>query len=316
MEALDSISNTIEALDGISIAFITESWLTENSGNIINNIISHGFNIHGADRGSRGGGIAVLYRKSECLSLVFPEYISSSLTSFEHLAVRLITPHVTYCIICIYRKHGSNVDNFLSEIDNFLSEIDILLEYVINTHNDTIIVLGDFNVHFDVPEKRTIDVINAFENYQLGALVTEPTHNRGHTLDQIMYNKDTLDLSEPSVHTDLTHSDHYPISFTLPCGKDYNKSSETKELINYRKLKEVDVHAFRQMVIENLKPWYSRGSDLDNFTELCAGFKKVLQSALDHHAPLLTMRVTSKPTICPPLGSMQSIFRKEGSEGH
>ena len=108
----------------------------------------------------------MLYRKSEYLSLVFPKHISSSLISFEHLAVRHITPHVAYYMICIYRKQKINMKDFLKEIDT-------LLDSVTNTHNDTIIVLGDFNVHFDVLERRTIDVINLFQIYQLGAVVME-----------------------------------------------------------------------------------------------------------------------------------------------
>lgn len=282
----------MEALDGINIAFITESWLTECSGHVIHTIKGHGFNIHRTDRAGRGGGIAVLYREVECLSLDIPRHVSSSLTSFEHHVIRLTTPLTTYCIICIYRRQEIPIRHFLDEIDT-------LLDHVMNTLKDTIIVLGDFNVHFDVLERRTIDVIHVFQNYQLGAVVTEPTHIHGHTLDQIFYNKDTLDLPEPSVYSDLKDSDHFPTFFTLPYSIDNNKLEKAKEVINFRKLKQVDIPAFRQTVIENLKPWYNRGSRHDDFLELCTGFKKGLQLALDHHAPLLTMRLAPKPTLNP-----------------
>ena len=188
----------MQALDGVDIAFITESWLTKDSGDIIHIIKNYGFNIYRSDRGSKGGGIAVIYRNIECNSLVFPQHVSSSLTSFEHHAIRLETPHETYCIICIYRKQEVHVSDFLTEIDT-------LLDHATNKLDDSIIVLGDFNIHFDVKEKSSTDVINVFNNYQLTSTVTEPTHNHGHILDQIFYNENTLKFPlKPSVHSDLT----------------------------------------------------------------------------------------------------------------
>ena len=186
-------------------------------------------------------------------------------------------------------------------MNDFLYEIDTLLDHATNTLNDTIIALGDFNIHFDVSGRPTIDAINVFENYQLRPVVTEPTHKQGHTLDQIFYNIDTLNHQiESSVRSDLTDSDHYPIFFTLPNSNDNNnKPRGTTELINFRKLKQVDISAFRQTVVKNLEPWYNRGPNFDNFSELCANFKNILQSEIDHHAPLQTMRLIPKPTINP-----------------
>ena len=145
----------IQALDGVDLAFLTETWLQDNSGVTTNIIKQSGFSLHRTDRGSRGGGIAILYKNNiECKSLVFPGHVRASFTSFEHHAIRLITPLVTYCIICIYRKQEVNVSDFLDEIDT-------LLDHATNKLNDTIIVLGDFNIHFDVPGRATSDAIRA-----------------------------------------------------------------------------------------------------------------------------------------------------------
>ena len=149
----------IQALDGVDIAFLTETWLHDNSGLTTNLIKDSGYNLHRTDRCSRGGGIAILYNNNiECKSLVFPEYVRASFTSFEHHTVRLITPLVTYCIICIYRKQKVHVNDFLVEIDT-------LLDHATNKLNDTIIVLGDFNIHLDVPGRATSDAICVLENY-------------------------------------------------------------------------------------------------------------------------------------------------------
>ena len=183
---------------------------------------------------------------------------------------------------------------------DFLVEIDILLDHVTNKLKDIIIILGDFNIHFDVLERATIDVINVLDNYQLQSVVRDSTHKRGHTLDQIFYDRDNLNHHiEHSVDSSQTVSDHYPIFFTLPYSNENNKSNRTTEFISFRKVNQVDIPAFRQTVLNNLEPWYSRGSDLDNFSELCANFKNNLQLALDHHAPLQTKKLTPKPTMNP-----------------
>ena len=110
----------MEALDNIDIAFITESWLKEHSGEITCIIKTYGFDIHRTDRLGRGGGIIVLYKNVKCLFLNIPKHVYSSLTSFEHHVIRLTTPQVTYCIICIYRKQKINMKDFLKEIDTLL----------------------------------------------------------------------------------------------------------------------------------------------------------------------------------------------------
>ena len=283
----------MQALETIDIAFITETWLTKSSWETIRAITGYGFEIHRADRGTRGGGIAVIYRNIECTFPFFPHYVTSSITSFEYHVTRLKTACETYCLICIYRKQEVHVNVFISEIDT-------LLDYATTKLNDTVIVLGDFNIHFDVVERDAINVTNVFNNYQLQPLVTEPTHRGGHTLDQIFYNRNIINFPmEPSISTELTNCDHYPIFFTIPCSRDTNKLSGFKETIHFRKLKEVDIEALRLTILGNLTPWYNKRYNLDDFSLLCAGFKNALQMAIDQHAPLRSMSLTLKPTANP-----------------
>ena len=141
---------------------------------------------------------------------------------------------------------------------------------------------------------------NVFNNYQLQPLVTEPTHRGGHTLDQIFYNRNIINFPmEPSISTELTNCDHYPIFFTIPFSRDNNKLSGFKDTIHFRKLKEVDIEALRLTILGNLTPWYNKRYNLDDFSLLCAGFKNALQMAIDQHAPLRSMSLTLKPTANP-----------------
>ena len=274
-----------------NIAFLTETWLDEHSGETTRIIKGYGFNIHRADRGSRGGGIAVLYRHIKCTPVVFPQYVCASINSFEYHGIQLKSTRETYHIICLYRKQEIQVSDFIDEVD-------ILLDYVSNKLAETIIVLGDFNIHFDEMGRSTSDVTSVFYNYQLQPLIQESTHIKGHTLDQIFYNIDDMDLSsELSIDSDSTLSDHYPIYFTIPYSK--NKPRNTTETIHFRRLKQVKIDAFRQTVLENLEPWYNKRLEFDNFYQLCAEFKEALQLSLEQHAPLLSKRLTAKPTTNP-----------------
>ena len=152
----------MQALDdaNIDIGFITETWLEEHSGLTTHIIKGYGFNICRTDRGSRGGGIAVIYRNIVYKEVVFPHHVSSSINSFEYHAIQLTSTQEKYCIICLYRKQEVPAREFINEVD-------ILLDYVTNKLTETIIVLGDFNIHFDVKGRASDDVTHVFNNYLL-----------------------------------------------------------------------------------------------------------------------------------------------------
>ena len=148
----------------IDMAFITETWLEEHSVDTVSHIKEYNFNIHRADRGKRGGGIAILYKNIKCTPVEFPHCVRASVNSFEYHAIQLRSTQETFYIICLYRKQEIQVSVFIDEVD-------ILLDYVTNKLAGTIIVLGDFNIHFDVLGRNTSDVTIVFNNYQLQPVV-------------------------------------------------------------------------------------------------------------------------------------------------
>lgn len=206
----DQVLQTLDNAN-IDIAFITETWLDNTSGNITYIIKNYGFDILRTDRESRGGGVAVIYRNIKCTMLSPPYHVSSSINSFEYHITRFKTTYETYCIVCLYRKQEIPVSDFLEQVD-------VLMDYVINTLTDVIIVLGDFNIHFDTINKASRDVIDIFSSYGLDPLVGEPTHVKGHTIDQIFYNCNDFDSQfNHTVSTENSISDHYALYFTIPC---------------------------------------------------------------------------------------------------
>ena len=86
-----------------------------------------------------------------------------------------------HCAICIYRKQEIPVYSFLEEVEYFLN-------YILHVTKDIVIVLGDFNVHFDTKPKDARDVTDIFACYGLAPMMVGPTHEKGHTLDQIFIN--------------------------------------------------------------------------------------------------------------------------------
>ena len=93
-------------------------------------------------------------------------------------------------------------------------------------------------------------------------------------------------------------SDHYAVYFTIPYSI-HNNQYNSVEVKLFRKLKQVNIEAFRQTVLQNLMSLNAMKSNFDTFSHLCSEFKEALQISLDDHAPLFKKRVTSQPTINP-----------------
>ena len=97
----------------VDMAFITESWLGDDTGKTTCTIKSYGFKISKADRGSRGGGIAVIYRNVSCSKFVVPQHICFTINSFEYHIIRIKSRTEKYCIVCVYRKQEISVAEFV-----------------------------------------------------------------------------------------------------------------------------------------------------------------------------------------------------------
>ena len=159
---------------------------------------------------------------------------------------------------------------------DFIDEVDTLLEYITNNLTEVIIVLGDFNVHFDIMRKATKDVVDVFSSYGLQPSVQEPTHIEGYTIDQIFYNRNDFDSSlKLAVCTDSILSDHYAVHFTIPCSM-HNKPYNYVEMKQFRKLKQVNIEVLHHTVLHNLMQWNTLDSNFDTFAHLCSGFKEAL----------------------------------------
>lgn len=69
----------------------------------------------------------------------------------------------------------------------FIQEFSDLLS-VIMLHDDRILILGDFNIHFCwlISSLRTSDFVKLLESFNLSQFVKQPSHDKGHTLDLVL----------------------------------------------------------------------------------------------------------------------------------
>ena len=116
-----------------------------------------------------------------------------------------MTPSVVYRIPP-FTENQLKVPNFLENFDEFVSLVDLL--------PGKILLLGDLNVHYDVPSKSdvrrfsTILASNGLVQHIIG-----PTHRCGHTLDLVITRQDEQLVKRYTIDREQFPKDHFMIVF-------------------------------------------------------------------------------------------------------
>ena len=138
-------------------------------------------------------------------------------------------------------------------------------------------ILGDLNVHFDIPTNPLVLKINSLLNrYSFYQAVTVPTHKFGHTLD-IMF-RPNYDIVCSTTVTQLLSSDHYCVVCDLSAIKPVNHA----ELKQSRNLRDINMTTFKADICQLISP------------TLCPTFEMLddyLGLIYEKHAPLHSCRV-------------------------
>ena len=139
-------------------------------------------------------------------------------------------------------------------------------------------MLGDLNVHFDMPTNRLVLKINSLLNrYSFYQAVAVPTHKFGHTLDIVML-RPTDDIVCSTTVTQLPSSDHYCVVCDLSAIKPVNHA----ELKQSRNLRGINFATFNADICQLISP------------TLCPTFEMLnnnLWLIPENHAPLSSCRV-------------------------
>ena len=133
--------------------------------------------------------------------------------------------------VIVYRpppstENGLTKSMFLHEFDEFVCDVSLL--------PGKLILLGDFNVHWDCPTKSDVlQFSSSTSSAGLTQYVYGPTHKDGHTLDLVFTRCDDTFLHD-CYTKDKLMSDHRIICFTLDIPKS-TPQRVTSTLRDYQK---------------------------------------------------------------------------------
>ena len=150
----------------------------------------------------RGGGIAVVFKTP--LNLVVKQLDNSALYStFECLHV--VDKSGSIHFVVLYRPPHSAANGYT--VQTFLEEFDELV-YEISGFLGRIILLGDFNLHWENPLKSDVQhVMNTTNGAGLVQLVKGSTHELVHTLDFVFCRQECM-LDNLCIHDTHLSDDH------------------------------------------------------------------------------------------------------------
>jgi hypothetical protein len=152
-----------------------------------------------------------------------------------------------------------------------------------NTHTDKLVLLGDFNIHYDNPQNNdTHKVLDILDCNGLKQHVQQPTR-KNHILDWIV-TRESSDLVYGVVVNDHLQSDH---SATL-CSLKIRKPTKQKRRVVRRNIKAVDAQTFGAEAATRLE---NRPPSIDPVEH----FDTTLQTLLDEQAPATTKLIVDRP---------------------
>ena len=136
----------------LDILYIAESWFNEKGDEVnIGNMIPDGYSCKQTPRvaKSRGGGIAVIYKKhiqlkKEKQPIVTTMEIMETTINLNRRRIKCIT---------IHRPESSNIHKY--NMSTFFSDLENLLTHYILT-KDELLIIGDFNFHMNKPDKPNV----------------------------------------------------------------------------------------------------------------------------------------------------------------
>jgi hypothetical protein len=229
----------------VDILVITESWLGEDDPVVIGESTPSGYALFNCPRiGDKHGGLVFISKSNLKLSIQQVARNSNMYTTFEYACVSDISK--SFRLIAIYRpppstENGFTTATFLEEFDNFLCDISEL--------PGKPLIVGDFNLHVDVPSKPEVShYLASLSQHDFCQVVDRPTHKGGHILDHIICHPDDDLLTDCKVSPNRYGSDHHMIE----CRINKLKPIPERKTINMRNFKDLDMEVFKDALSHEL----------------------------------------------------------------
>lgn len=259
----------------LDILIITETWLKKNTEERIKaELLPPGYSIvHQMRPVKKGGGVALVHKGN---LIAKPVSTTPQPTSYELLEVLLQQNQHCLHLFIVYCPAVRPA--FHDDFGNLLTEI--------AASSSQALILGDFNIHWDVAEdpdanrlRSTLDEVACVQH------VNWPTHVAGHTLDLIISRAE--DNVIESVWPSALLSDHMASHGRLYVSKPPLQKKE----VTSRCFKRIDQNAFSNDLTNLLQILNIEADTETRLKELTRG----LRSVLNRHAPSVTRVMNMRP---------------------
>ena len=279
----------------IDFAAITETWLTDDNNHVTSIIKDYGYEIMNVNRTNRkGGGVAILYKNVK----VTRAKKLMNVDSFEYIFCTVkLSNHSDINVICVYRPGSPQTG-----VSEFCEELESVLHYHLKD-DDFSIVLGDFNIHYEVDNSSKYNLWSSTVNFDLTQLVPcIPTHIAGHTLDLVFANTRQLDINIHDIDIPFSPPDHFPIRFDISKIEKYEKKPN---VVRFRKFEDIDIENLKKDLVSKLNN-FIEDNTLNEFESEYDNLAIILSETLNKYAPLRSKTIRSQRPQW-----MDSSFNKE-----
>ena len=267
----------------LDVLALTETWLSGDSsdGPTLSNLLPPGYQILHEPRGSRGGGTAVIHKRS----ILVKRTGARSQTQYSSFELLECTLSLAVCIkLClVYRPERTRQQcggvSFFEEFGEYLSSA--------VTSPGQLVVMGDLNFHVDdSSDHRATAFLQLLSDSGLKQHVSTPTHRSGHILDLVISSAESS-LISTCTSLDCGFPDHFPV-FTDFC---LEKPKAKKKLVHFRKIKAISEASIKNTI--RATPLLHDFSTITNLDELVEHYDTGLTNVLDQIAYLQLRRLSS-----------------------
>ncbi len=265
----------------IDVLTMSETWLNSTVTN--GEIAIDDYKIYRLDRLHKKGGGVCVFAKKVLKVTILNELTSTSESNFQQLWIKLQNKKMKTIIICVtYRPPDCPLNCIQDDFrQNYVQALSM---------NKPIFILGDLNCNLlkDCPEKRAITEL--CNDLNLKQIIKEPTRitdTSQSLIDVILVSTEAVVLESGVL--DSAISDHFPIYVSTKL-----KVLKTPPTyITVRSFKNYYPNAFSSDLATKSDRLLSifTETDVNTKTEV---LKDVIQSTLDSHAPIKTIKIRSR----------------------
>uniref|UniRef100_A0A670I7A7 Reverse transcriptase domain-containing protein n=1 Tax=Podarcis muralis TaxID=64176 RepID=A0A670I7A7_PODMU len=280
---------------GLDLACVTETWLDEADGPVLAAACPPGFSYAQQPRScGRGGGVAVIFRKS----LVCTRRPIGK-TQFSECMFWKLGNRGSTGFLLVYRPPRCTKDS-LPELLQVVA--DVLLE------TPSLVVLGDFNIHADTTlQGAARDFVESMASMGLSLNKSGPTHSHGHALDLVFTSMDVGDLTLSKSETkEVPWSDHFLVQLDFSATHPLCREVGPIQMVRPRHL--MDPNGFQRVVGDALSHVDGLSAD-----PLVARWNVELTRAIDCLAPKRPLRLhgaRTAPWFSTELRAMKQSLRR------